>query len=60
MARRYPEIYGNTAFTDEHLAEEHMDALSAALIRMLIEGTDMDKDEIYSLVFKDGREIVWH
>jgi hypothetical protein len=36
-----------------------MDGFRTALASVLLEDTDMDTDTIYSLVFHDGREIIW-
>lgn len=43
----------------ESLDAEEMDQLRAAVASVLIEKTDFDIDTIYSLVFHEGRRIIW-
>ncbi len=43
----------------ESLDAEEMDQLMAAVASVLIEKTDFDIDTIYSLVFHEGRRIIW-
>lgn len=58
MAVRYPEDKGYPYYA--HLDEEEMDVFIAALAYLLIEHTDMDREDIYSLLFRGGRQITWH
>jgi hypothetical protein len=44
----------------EELDEEDTDAVRAALVYILLNNTEMESDEIYSLVFQDGKRITWH
>ncbi|MEJ2313545.1 MAG: hypothetical protein P8Y85_01930 [Nitrospirota bacterium] len=41
------------------LGAEEMDHLRSAVASVLIEQTDFDLDTIYSLVFHEGRRIIW-
>ena len=43
----------------ESLDAEEMDHLRSAVASVLIEQTDFDLDTIYSLVFHEGRRIIW-
>lgn len=43
----------------ESLDAEEMDELRSAVASVLIEKTDFDIDTIYSLVFHEGRRIIW-
>ncbi len=56
MAKRYSE----TADVGEHFDEEDMDAIKAVMAYMLIKGTDLETEMIYSLVFRNGQRITWH
>lgn len=40
--------------------EEDSDALKAAFASLLMKTTDMDAEEIYSIVFRFGSRITWH
>ena len=44
----------------EYLDSEEQDSVKEAIVYMLMDSTDMDVSEIYSLVFKDGDRITWH
>jgi hypothetical protein len=43
----------------ESLEAEEMDHLRSVIASVLIEQTDFDLDTIYSLVFHEGRRIIW-
>ncbi|MGD2079977.1 MAG: hypothetical protein PVG55_00770 [Nitrospirota bacterium] len=43
----------------ESLEAEEMDHLRSVIASVLIEQTDFDLDTIYSLVFREGRRIIW-
>ncbi len=34
--------------------------LRAALVQILFEQTDLELDRVYSLVYNDGRKILWN
>ncbi len=52
------EIGSNTDMK-ELLDASEMDSLREALVVVLLENTDMDTDTVYSLVFHEGRKIMW-
>lgn len=39
---------------------EELDELKSALVGVLIETPSIGVEEAYSLVFKEGRKIIWH
>lgn len=55
-----------TGYTDmdfggiEHLQGEELDRLREVLVYILMKDTDIDVDEVYSLVFQNGASIIWH
>lgn len=44
----------------EDLDAEDLDTVRTALVYILLNNTEMGSDEVYSLVFQDGRRITWH
>lgn len=44
----------------DYLDADDVDAVKALFAYMLLEGTDLDRDTVYSLVFQGGGKIVWH
>ena len=70
MAKRYPEDKAGSAYCDnaqagdyayyEHFDDEEMDVFMAALAYLLIRHTDMDREDVYSLLFQNGGGITWH
>ena len=44
----------------EHLQGEELDRLREVLVYILMKDTDIDVDEVYSLVFQNGASITWH
>ncbi|MCL5022749.1 MAG: hypothetical protein M1497_05215 [Nitrospirae bacterium] len=57
MAKRVSEQSKN-----EHprLDEEKLDAIKTVLVYILIKNTPLDKDEIYSYIFGEGKKIIWN
>lgn len=53
------DAIANFEFSDYMDAEE-LDTVKTVLAYILMDSTDMDRDEIYALVFQDGRKIIWH
>lgn len=43
-----------------HLDEEELDAVKALLVSLLMNNTPLDRDEIYSYIFGEGKRIIWH
>ncbi len=43
----------------DYLNAEELDALKNTLAMLLLENTDIDIDDVYSLVFRNGRKIIW-
>lgn len=62
MAKKYPEDKARTGdyAYHEHMDDEEMDVLMAALAYLLIEHTDMDMEDVYSILFRSGGGIIWH
>jgi hypothetical protein len=44
----------------EDLDAEDLETVRTALVYILLNNTEMGSDEIYSLVFQDGKRITWH
>ncbi|GAB4388876.1 MAG: hypothetical protein Kow0025_10800 [Thermodesulfovibrionales bacterium] len=44
----------------EHMDPDELDSVRALLAYVLMRSTDMDGDEIYDLVFQEGKKITWH
>ena len=57
MAKGYQAI--SPEFMD-YLDADEIDAVKAIFAYMLLDGTDLDGDTVYSLVFQGGRKIIWH
>jgi hypothetical protein len=56
MAKAYTDIDK----IEEYLDVEELESVKTALAFMLLKGTGMDADTVYSLVFQDGSDIIWH
>jgi hypothetical protein len=50
---------GSDADIKELLDATEMEGFKSALVMVLLENTDLDTDTVYSLVFHDGRKIIW-
>jgi len=57
MAKRFLTQSRNAL---SHFKEEEIDAIRAALVFVLIKNTPLDKDEIYSYIFGEGKKIIWN
>jgi len=57
MAEMYS--YADMGEILEGLDDAELDGLRSTLAAMLMEHTDLDEEEIYSLVFRRGRKIIW-
>lgn len=44
----------------EHMDPDELDSVRALLAYVLMRSTDMDEDDIYALVFQEGKKIIWH
>ena len=42
------------------LDEEEVDAIKAFLVRTLMKNTSLDREDIYSFIYGDGRRILWN
>jgi hypothetical protein len=40
--------------------DAELDDIKALLVSLLIKNTSLDRDEIYSYVFGDGKQIIWN
>ena len=43
-----------------YLDDEELDAIRSLLIYILMKNTHLDKDEIYTYIFGEGKRILWH
>lgn len=43
-----------------HLDEEELDAVRALLVQILMKNTSLEREEIYSDIFGEGKRIFWH
>ncbi len=43
-----------------HPDDEELDAIKALLVSLLMKNTPLDRDEIYSYVYGEGKKIVWN
>lgn len=43
-----------------YLDEDEVDAIKALLVYVLIKNTPLDREEIYSYIFGDGKKILWN
>jgi hypothetical protein len=42
------------------LDEEEVDAIKSFLVRTLMKNTSLDREDIYSFIYGDGRKILWN
>ncbi|MEK6672316.1 MAG: hypothetical protein AABY42_02435 [Nitrospirota bacterium] len=56
MARRFGPESKNDLF---YLEEEELDAMKTLLAYLLMENTPLDKDDIYTYIFGEGKKILW-
>jgi len=57
MANRFPKQSQNELV---HLDDEELDAIKTLLVSMLMKNTPLDRDEIYSYIFGEGKKIIWN
>ena len=43
-----------------YLDEEELDAIRSLLTYILMKNTHLEKDEIYTYIFGEGKRILWH
>ena len=43
-----------------YLDDEELDAIRSLLIYILMKNTHLEKEEIYTYIFGEGRRILWH
>ena len=59
MAKRFikqSEEKGESLFLDD----EELDAIRSLLIYILMKDTHLEKEEIYTYIFGEGKRILWH
>jgi hypothetical protein len=59
MANRFikqSEEEGESLFMDD----EELDAIRSLLIYILMKDTHLEKEEIYTYIFGEGKRILWH
>jgi len=44
----------------ENLDDEELDAVRTLLVSLLMNNTPLDRDEIYSYIFGEGKRIIWN
>lgn len=42
-----------------HPDDEKLDAIKTLLVSVLMKNTPLDRDEIYSYIFGEGKKIIW-
>ena len=42
------------------LDDEELDAVKTLLVSLLMKNTPLDRDEIYSYIFGEGKRIIWN
>jgi len=57
MANRFSKQSQNELL---HLDDEELDAVKTLLVYMLMKNTPLDRDEIYSYIFGEGKKIIWN
>jgi len=43
-----------------YLDDEELDAIRSLLIHILMKNTRLEKEEIYTYIFGEGKRILWH
>lgn len=43
-----------------YLDDEELDAIRSLLIYILMKNTHLEKEEIYTYIFGEGKRILWH
>ncbi|MCL4475133.1 MAG: hypothetical protein M1508_02760 [Nitrospirae bacterium] len=43
-----------------HPDDEELDAIKTLLVYILMKNTPLDRDEIYSYIFGEGKKIIWN
>lgn len=58
MAERFVDLDSGIY---DNMDDEALDNVRAVLAYILMNDTDMDRDEIYDIIFRDeGGKIIWH
>lgn len=57
MAKRVLKESTNDLF---YLKEDELDSIKAFLAYMLMKNTPLDKEEIYTYIFGEGKKILWN
>lgn len=55
MGKRFVENYQSLP-----LEEDDIDAIKVFLVYLLMKGTDLDVEDIYTYIFGDGKRILWN
>lgn len=59
MAKAYLD-FESELVVDDYFDFDETEGVRTALAYMLLENTEMDLDTVYSLVFHEGHQIIWH
>lgn len=57
MANRFTNQSQNELL---HPDDEELDAIKTLLVYILMKNTPLDRDEIYSYIFGEGKKIIWN
>ncbi len=57
MANRYTHQDRNEMTRRD---DEELDAIRTLLVSLLMNNTALDRDEIYSYIFGEGKKIIWN
>ncbi len=57
MARRFVKQIANELF---YLDDDELDAIRAMLVYILMKNTPLDREDIYTYIFGEGKRILWN
>ena len=43
-----------------YLDDEELDAIRSLLVYILMKNTHLEKEEVYTYIFGEGKRILWH
>ena len=44
----------------DHMEPEELDRVREVLVYILMKDSDMEPEDVYSMVFRKGKKITWH
>jgi hypothetical protein len=62
MAKAYSDMDSDmdNYLSDDYLELDELENIKSALAQMLLSSTEMEANRIFSILFYDGDDIVWH